>query len=76
MGKFKTFIFEVFKNFLFRFFYWNFSSLESNYSLVKNNNNDKIYLNEAFKVVSTQSTAKPGCVLYIGDIIDSEHVGL
>lgn len=40
----------------------------------KSNNNNKFYLNDAFKVVSTQSTAKPGCVLYISDIVDSEHV--
>lgn len=31
-------------------------------------------LSEIFNIVSTQSTAKPGCVLYISDIIDSDHV--
>lgn len=55
--------------------FYNFSSLESTSSKpANNNNNDRIYLNKTFKVVSTQSTAKPGCILYIDNIMDSEHV--
>lgn len=31
-------------------------------------------LSKTFNIISTQSTAKPGCVFYIADIADSEHV--
>uniref|UniRef100_A0A915EAK0 Uncharacterized protein n=1 Tax=Ditylenchus dipsaci TaxID=166011 RepID=A0A915EAK0_9BILA len=37
------------------------------------NKNYHQHLKEIFRVVSTQSTARPGCVLYVADVGNSEH---
>lgn len=54
-----------------------FSSVDGDFSYEdKEQSSSKRNLKDLFNVVSTQSTAKPGCVLYLSNLKGSKHVSL